>query len=100
VALQRALDLPTPRYRHHFLFLEESGGKLAKLHGAVGWRELAGAYSPESLCGRLAHFAGLGGDAQPRSPRDLLAAFDWARVRASDLVLHWQGGQLTWVGGE
>ncbi|MFI5315440.1 MAG: glutamate--tRNA ligase family protein [Myxococcota bacterium] len=98
VALQRALGLPTPAYRHHFLFLEESGGKLAKLHGAVGWRELAGAYPAESLCARLARFAGLGESGSARSPRDLLAAFDWARVRASDLVLRWQGAQLTCVG--
>ena len=53
VALQRLLGLPTPVYRHHFLLLEESGGKLAKLHGSIGWRELARALG-RALCGRLA----------------------------------------------
>ena len=40
VVLQRALGLPTPSYRHHLLLLEPRGEKLAKLHGAVGWRAL------------------------------------------------------------
>jgi glutamyl/glutaminyl-tRNA synthetase len=94
VVLQRALGLQTPTYRHHFLLLEESGGKLAKLHGAVGWRELAGAYSPESLVGRLAELTGLSPDARPTSPRALLAGFDWSRVRTDDLVVRWTGRAL------
>ncbi len=40
VALQRLLGLPTPAYRHHLLLLEECGVKRAKLHGAVGAKEL------------------------------------------------------------
>jgi glutamyl/glutaminyl-tRNA synthetase len=95
VALQRALGLPTPVYRHHFLFLEESGGKLAKLHGAVGWRELARACSAEALCGRLAQLSGLAEDARETTPRALLACFDWARVRAGDVVLRWNGRELS-----
>jgi len=94
VALQRMLGLPTPAYRHHFLFLEESGGKLAKLHGSVGWRELARAYGSEALCGRLAHFAGLCDGPAPTTPRALVARFDWARVRRVDLALRWEGGRL------
>ncbi|HKC52813.1 MAG TPA: glutamate--tRNA ligase family protein [Myxococcota bacterium] len=94
VALQRALGLPTPGYRHHFLFLEESGGKLAKLHGAVGWAELARVYSAEALCGRIAQLAGLAPDARETTPRALLARFDWARVRADDVTLRWDGCDL------
>jgi glutamyl-Q tRNA(Asp) synthetase len=86
VALQRLLGLPTPRYRHHFLLLEETGGKLAKLHGAVGWRELARDRSGKELCGRLAEIAGLTRSAEPVSPRELVAKFDWARVRKDDVV--------------
>lgn len=97
VALQRALGLPTPAYRHHFLFLERSGDKLAKLHGAVGWRELATAYSAEGLCGLLAQLAGLAPEPVPCRPRELLADFDWARVRADDLALAWDGSKLTAV---
>jgi glutamyl-Q tRNA(Asp) synthetase len=94
VLLQRALGLPTPSYRHHFLLLEETGGKLAKLHGAVGLRELSTVYDGTALCGLLAHFAGLARDAHPTSPRALLVDFDWARVRADDLVVRWTGSAL------
>jgi len=94
VALQRLLDLPTPAYRHHFLLLEESGGKLAKLHGAVGWRELRGRYAPDALCGLLAAAAGLIDAAVPMRPRELLATFDWKRVRDRDLLMHWTGERL------
>lgn len=94
VLLQRALGLPTPTYRHHFLLLQESGGKLAKLHGAVGWRELASVYDGPALCGLLAQLAGLASSAQPTTPRALLADFDWARVRADDRVVRWTGSAL------
>jgi len=83
VALQRALGFPTPSYRHHFLFLEESGGKLAKLHGSLGWRELARAGSGEATRQRIAELAGI------------TTPFDWARVRADDCVLSWTGSELT-----
>jgi glutamyl-Q tRNA(Asp) synthetase len=85
VALQRLLGLPTPTYRHHFLLLEETGGgKLAKLHGSIGWRELARTGSSRALCGRLAQLAGLVEDARETAPRELVASFDWKRVRADD----------------
>ncbi len=94
VTLQRLLGFPTPAYRHHFLLLEESGGKLAKLHGAVGWRELRGHYAPEALCGLLAAAAGLVETAAPIRPAELLAAFDWKRVCGEDLLMHWTGESL------
>jgi glutamyl/glutaminyl-tRNA synthetase len=83
VALQRALGLATPVYRHHFLLLEESGGKLAKLHGSVGWRELRDAYSPESL---RAFLTRIGGFSE--------MGFDWAAVRADDVTVRWTGREL------
>jgi len=94
VTLQRLLEFPTPAYRHHFLLLEENGGKLAKLHGAVGWRELRAHYAPEALCGLLAEAAGLLEAAAPIRPAELLAAFDWQRVRGEDLLIHWTGESL------
>jgi glutamyl/glutaminyl-tRNA synthetase len=94
VTLQRLLELPTPVYRHHFLLLEETGGKLAKLHGAVGWRELREHYAPEALCGVLAFSAGLIETAMPMQPRDLLADFDWQRIREEDLLMRWTGESL------
>jgi len=94
VVLQRLLDASTPAYRHHLLLLEAHGGKLAKLHGAVGWTELRGHYSPEALCGFLAFVAGLRPTAAPTRPQELLDDFDWRRVRTTDPVLRWTGTEL------
>jgi glutamyl/glutaminyl-tRNA synthetase len=94
VALQRLLHLPTPAYRHHFLFLEPRGDKLAKLHGAVGAPALRARYTRDELCGLLAHAAGLRPDDGPCHPHDLLADFSWARVAQDDRVLAWRDGRL------
>ena len=93
VVLQRALGLPTPSYRHHLLLLEPRGEKLAKLHGAVGWRELRERYTAQALTGWLAQRAGLRETAAPVSPRELLADFAWQRVRRDDV-----GGALDGAG--
>jgi glutamyl-Q tRNA(Asp) synthetase len=85
VMLQRLLGLPTPRYRHHFLLLEEQRGeKLAKLHGSIPFGELRTRHTGPELCGLLAHAAGLLDAPVPCHPRDL--AFDWSRVTNRDLV--------------
>jgi glutamyl/glutaminyl-tRNA synthetase len=97
--LQRALGLPTPSYRHHLLLLEERGAKLAKLHGAVGWRALRKRGSSEALCGWLAWVAGLQPEPRPRSPIGLLADFDWSRVRSDDAIVRWTGSELVRIGG-
>jgi glutamyl/glutaminyl-tRNA synthetase len=95
VALQQLLGVRTPIYRHHFLLIEERGEKLAKLHGAVGWRALRERYEPETLCGVLAACAGLLEEPRPVRPAELVAAFDWSRVRADDLVVRWDGARLS-----
>jgi glutamyl/glutaminyl-tRNA synthetase len=94
VALQRALDLPEPRYRHHLLVLEEHGGKLAKFHGAVDVRTLRVRYDAAGLCGVLAWAAGLLPEPSPALPSDLLEEFSWKRVFPSDRVLRWTGDAL------
>jgi glutamyl-tRNA synthetase/glutamyl-Q tRNA(Asp) synthetase len=96
VTLQRLLGLPTPAYRHHFLLLEEAGGKLAKLHGAVSWRGLREHYAPDALCGLLAEAAALIEVPVPMRPGDLLADFDWRRVRSEDRVARWTGERLVY----
>ena len=96
--LQRALGLPTPTWRHHLLLLEERGAKLAKLHGAVGWRELAARLGPQALCGWLAAAAGLLADPAPLRPANLVPDFDWRRVRREDGVARWTGAALEWLG--
>jgi glutamyl/glutaminyl-tRNA synthetase len=94
VTLQRLLALSTPVYRHHFLLLEKTGGKLAKLHGAVGWRELREYYAPETLCGLLAEAAALIEAPAPMRPGDLLADFDWRRIRSEGRLARWTGERL------
>jgi len=98
VALQRLLGLPTPRYRHHLLLLEERGSKLAKLHGAVDSEQLRTRYDAASLCGLLARVAGLRDDPAPLRPAELLADFDWRRVRRRDQLMRWTGERLEWLG--
>jgi glutamyl/glutaminyl-tRNA synthetase len=95
LVLQRQLGFPTPRYRHHLLLLEETGGKLAKLHGAVAWREIREHYTPERVCGFLAWVSGLRDRADPTRPAELVADFDWGRVRTDDPVLRWSGSELS-----
>lgn len=96
--IQHHLDLPTPAYRHHLLLLEERGDKLAKLHGAVGWRELHDHTSAERLCGWLARVAGLRGSGAEIRPPELLDGFDWERVRRNDPVVRWTGRELRTLG--
>jgi glutamyl-tRNA synthetase/glutamyl-Q tRNA(Asp) synthetase len=91
VVLQRLLGLPTPRYRHHLLLLEERGGKLAKLHGAVGVDALRRVYDGPALCGLLAAAVGLLDRPDPVRPDELVATFDWSRVRERDRVMRWDG---------
>ena len=86
VMLQQLLELPTPRYRHHFLLLEPGAGKLAKLHGSIPFSAVSTRHSGEELCGLLAHAAGVVESAAPRHPRALIEHFRWARVRTSDVI--------------
>lgn len=89
VMLQRLLGLARVRYRHHLLLLERDGGdKLAKLHGSLPlsvWRGEHGV-GPREVCGTLAWHAGLVTEPRPCTPRELLATFDWERVRREDRV--------------
>lgn len=92
IMLQRLLGWPTPRYRHHFLLLEQSGDKLAKLHGSIPYSAIRARYSGPELCGVLAHAAGLLPEPKPCEPAELVANFSWARVPTKDRVARWDGG--------
>lgn len=95
VALRALLEAgPDPVYRHHLLLLEHRGDKLAKLHGSVGADALREAYDGPSLCGELAHAAGLLAEPRPVTPDDLLADFRWSAVRGEDRALDWDGARL------
>lgn len=94
VALQRLLGLPTPRYRHHFLLLEERGRKLAKLHGSVGADALRATLPPEAVCGFLAFVAGLRPAPAAVLPQGLREGFRWADVTQDDRIVRYAGGTL------
>jgi glutamyl-tRNA synthetase/glutamyl-Q tRNA(Asp) synthetase len=89
VGLQQLLGFETPRYRHHCLFLENSGTKLSKLHGAVDVRALRERHGPEELCGLLVGFVGLMPRGERCRPSELVADFDWDRVSREDVLLGW-----------
>ena len=89
VALQVMLGLPTPSYRHHALFLERSGDKLSKLHGAVSIDALRTRYDAEGLCGVIASAVGLAPIGTRCRPAELVAGFDWTRVSTQDVELGW-----------
>lgn len=91
IMLQRLLGLPAPRYRHHFLLLEQSGDKLAKLHGSIPFSAVRARYSGPELCGLLAHAAGQLDAPRPCTPADLVAKFLWASVPTADRVARWDG---------
>jgi glutamyl/glutaminyl-tRNA synthetase len=94
IMLQRLLGLPTPRYRHHFLLLEQSGDKLAKLHGSIPLSVLRARYTGAELCGVLAHGAGLLDVAHACTPHELVASFSWSRVPERDRVARLVDGAL------
>ena len=94
VSIGALLGYPRPRYRHHMLFLEERGDKLAKFHGAVGFPALAAHYSGPEFCGLLAHACGIRPDPAPLRPADLLPGFRWSAVRTRDRALSWDGQTL------
>ncbi len=91
VALQRVIELETPTYRHHALFLERTGDKLSKFHGAVGVDVLSQRYTADELCGLLASFVDLVPADTVCQPADLVADFDWERVHGEDVEVVWGG---------
>lgn len=96
-ALRDLLELPRPVHHHHLLLLEERGGKLAKLHGAVGTPELRKHYRPGELCGFLALAAGLISEPAVIAPEDLLPRFAWEDVGGADRVVRWRSPELLLV---
>jgi glutamyl/glutaminyl-tRNA synthetase len=88
VLLHDMLDLPRPLYRHHFLLLEDSEQKLAKMRGSHPYEELKAQYSGPEFCGLLAKLAGLRSTSAPCTPHELVQDFDWQKVRREDA--RWQ----------
>jgi glutamyl/glutaminyl-tRNA synthetase len=98
MALRRALGLPEVVYRHHLLLLEERGRKFAKLHGSVSLPQLRSHYDASRLCGFLAACAGLCAPGTRCMPRDLITGFTWRQVSTLDVLVRFDGRELTQAG--
>ncbi len=78
--LQRALDLPSPRFAHVPLVLDEHGKRLAKRDNALTLAELRqGGTDPRAIVTWAARSAGLDVP-EPLHPRQVLPLFSWQRV--------------------
>ena len=75
----------TPPSYCHAPLLVEGGGKLSKRLGSLSTQALRREMSPEALVGRLAWLCSLRETAEPVTPRELLADFDWKKVRTEDI---------------
>jgi len=95
IRIQQQLGLAAPTYRHHFLLMEERGGKLAKLHGAVDTSTLRSEMSASALVGFLAWAAGLRPTEAATTPAELLPAFEWNHVQPTDRKVTWTSPKLT-----
>lgn len=85
--LIRQLGFPVPRYYHIPLLTDATGRRLAKRDRDLDLGALSRRYSPQRLIGMLAHAAGLLEEDRPAEMEELIAGFDWARVRREDIRL-------------
>lgn len=85
--LIRELGFPVPRYYHIPLLTDAAGRRLAKRDRDLDLSALSKRYPPRRLIGMLAHAAGLLEEDRPAEMEELIAAFDWTRVRRADIRL-------------
>ena len=87
IYLQELLDLPTPRYYHVPLLIDESGRRLSKRDGDLDLGVLRENMTPEQLLGRLAWAAGILDADMPASAAELVTVFDWDKVQRDNIVI-------------
>ena len=85
--LHRTLGYEPPEFCHMPLLLASDGRRLSKRDGDLDMGALRQRYTPEELTGLLAHWAGLLPAPEPVRPRELISAFDWARVPKNDIYV-------------
>lgn len=92
-AIARDLGLPAPAVGHVPLVIGEDGRRLAKRHGDTRIAVLREQkHDSRRLVGFLAQSLGLIEVAEPITPRELLAEFDWQKMARNPFVLtsrHW-----------
>ena len=86
--LQELLGFPHPDHYHVPLLCAGDGRRLSKRDGDLDLGTLqAEGVSPEAVLRRLAHWAGLIDRTEPVSLSELLADFDWKRVKREDVTV-------------
>ena len=81
------LGLKAPEFYHFPLLLDAQGRRLSKRNADAGLDELRGKLTAEEILGRLAFLGGFNPSAAPKSARQLLADFDWAKVPREDVCI-------------
>jgi glutamyl-tRNA synthetase len=88
IQLLEALGGTPPAYAHVPLIVNARGEKLSKRDQGLTLESLRAAGVPaDALTGYLAASLGLLDRPEPCRPRDLLAGFDWGKIRRGDWVL-------------
>ena len=85
--LYRALGLTPPSFIHVPMLLSTDGRRLSKRDRALDLGELRKVWLPEKVIGLLAWRCGLIDRWEDVTPRELVADFDWGRVRREDIVM-------------
>ncbi len=85
--LYRLLNLPAPRFYHIPLLLAADGRRLSKRDGDDSLENLQKKYTAEEIIGKLAFAYGLNPENIPRSPKSLIADFDWSKIPKQDICL-------------
>lgn len=84
--LQKQLDLPHPEYGHVPLLCGQDGHRLSKRQKDMDLGALQRAGKrPEEIVGQLACWGGLIDRPEPVMPRELIAHFNWNRIRRSSI---------------
>ena len=85
--LYELMGAAPPGYAHVPLLLAQDGRRLSKRERDLDLGALSARMPPERLLGQLARWAGLRDTPEPAAARELIAEFDWKRVRAADIYV-------------
>ena len=89
LVLRNMFQMPVPDFFHHFLLMEDSKEKFAKLHGSISVRHLRQKLSVDAVYGYLALFMGLREDWRPMSLSELERDFSWERISRKDVLVRY-----------
>jgi glutamyl-tRNA synthetase len=85
--LQRLLGFSAPKYFHVPLLTAPDGRRLSKRDGDMDMGALLERFSPQEIIGCLAHLLGLLPEPEAVTPSELIAVFDWSRVKRENIVV-------------